>query len=80
MLADGPGKATFLQPGSVATIDQVKSIELDNVDLTQNIEDDGVVYTPKLVNGQITFTKMQSLQELKSKANGIKGWVSMNGV
>ena len=62
------------------TIDQVKSIELDNVDLTQNIEDDGVVYTPKLVNGQITFTKMQSLQELKSKANGIKGWDSMNGV
>ena len=69
--ADGPG-ATFLQPGSVATIDQVKSIELDNVDLTQNIEDDGVVYTPKLVNGQITFTKNAKLTRIKKQSERYK--------
>ena len=68
---DGPG-ATFLQPGSVATIDQVKSIELDNVDLTQNIEDDGVVYTPKLVNGQITFTKNAKLTRIKKQSERYK--------
>ena len=69
--ADGPG-ATFLQPGSAVAIDQVKSIELDNVDLTQNIEDDGVVYTPKLVNGQITFTKNSKLTRIKKQSERYK--------
>ena len=76
--ANGPG-ATFLQPGSVVTIDQVKSIELDNVDLTQNIEKDGIVYTPKLVNGQITFSKNAKLTRKKKQSErylrmGLNEW------
>ena len=47
-------------------------VKLDNVDLTQNIEDDGVVYTPKLVNGQITFTKNAKLTRIKKQSERYK--------
>ena len=38
-----------------------KTIQLDNIEVVQNINDDGVIYSPQLINGEIVFKKIQSL-------------------
>jgi hypothetical protein len=45
----------------------VKNIKLDNVEVVQNIQDEGIVYSPKLLNGKIVFKKNKDLTRLYKK-------------
>ena len=45
----------------------MKNIKLDNVEVVQNIQDEGIVYSPKLLNGKIVFKKNKDLTRLYKK-------------
>ena len=47
--------------------EKVKNIKLDNVEVVQNIQDEGIVYSPKLLNGKIVFKKNKDLTRLYKK-------------
>ena len=53
--------------GASYTLEQVKTVKLDNVEVVQDVEEDGIVYSPVLVNGQITFKKNAQLTRLNKK-------------
>tara|TARA_B100000780_G_scaffold260503_1_gene212299 strand:- start:223 stop:603 length:381 start_codon:yes stop_codon:yes gene_type:complete len=46
------------QPGSIA---------LDNIEVVQKATDDGIVYSPNYIDGQITFEKNNELTDSKYK-------------
>jgi len=52
--------------------EQTKTIKLDDVEVIKNVEEDGIIYTPKLVNGQITFKKNAKLTRLNAKKDRFK--------
>ncbi len=44
-----------------------KTIQLDNIEVVQNINDGGVIYSPQLINGEIVFKKNSKLTRLNQK-------------
>ena len=44
-----------------------KTIQLDNIEVVQNVNDDGVIYSPQLINGEIVFKKNSKLTRLNQK-------------
>ena len=44
-----------------------KTIQLDNIEVVQNINDDGVIFSPQLINGEIVFKKNSKLTRLNQK-------------
>lgn len=49
-----------------------KSIKLENIDVVQSIEDDGIFYSPQLINGEIVFKKNSKLTRLNRKKDRFK--------
>ena len=47
--------------------ESTKKIKLDNVEVVQDIKEDGIVYSPKLINGKIVFKKNNDLTRLYKK-------------
>ena len=43
------------------TEETTKTIQLDNIEVVQNIEDKGTIYSPQLINGEIVFKKNSKL-------------------
>jgi hypothetical protein len=59
--------------------DQAKSIELEGVEVVSNIKEDGIVYIPKIIDGEITFEKSKKLTRLSRKSDrylnmGLNKW------
>jgi len=50
----------------------VKTVRLDNIELVENIEDDGTIYSPQLINGEIVFKKNSKLTRLNRKKERFK--------
>lgn len=57
----------FSLMGNQAVSETTKNIRLDNVEIVQDIQDKGIVYSPKLVNGKIVFKKNNDLTRLFKK-------------
>ena len=57
----------ILRAGTTVCTDQITTVELEGVDVVKNVEDNGIIYSPELVNGQIIFQKNQKLTRLKNK-------------
>ena len=53
--------------------DQASSIALEGVDVVEKVGDDGTVYSPVYVDGQLTFQKDEKLTELKRLAKRYEG-------
>ena len=49
------------------TEETTKTIQLDNIEVVQNIEDKGTIYSPQLINGEIVFKKNSKLTRLNRK-------------
>ena len=49
------------------TEETTKTIQLDNIEVVQNIEDDGTIYSPQIINGEIVFKKNSKLTRLNQK-------------
>ena len=49
-----------------------KTIQLDNIEVVQNINDEGVIYSPLLINGEIVFKKNSKLTRLNQKKERFK--------
>ena len=49
------------------TEETTKTIQLDNIEVVQNIEDNGTIYSPQLINGEIVFKKNSKLTRLNQK-------------
>ena len=59
--------------------DQAKSIELEGVEVVSNIKKDGIIYAPKIIDGEITFEKSKKLTRLLKKSDrylnmGLNEW------
>ena len=50
----------------------VKTVRLDNIEVVENIEDDGTIYSPQLINGEIVFKKNSKLTRLNRKKERFK--------
>lgn len=57
----------FSLMGNQVISETTKNIRLDNVEIVQDIQDKGIVYSPKLVNGKIVFKKNNDLTRLFKK-------------
>ena len=53
--------------GNTVLNESTKKIKLDNVEVVQDIKEDGIVYSPKLINGKIVFKKNNDLTRLYKK-------------
>lgn len=53
--------------GNQVIKETTKNIKLDNVEVIQNIQDEGIVYSPKLINGKVVFKKNKGLTRLYRK-------------
>ena len=53
--------------GTTVLNESTKKIKLDNVEVVQDIKEDGIVYSPKLINGKIVFKKNNGLTRLYRK-------------
>ena len=49
------------------TEETTKTIQLDNIEVVQNIEDKGTIYSPQIINGEIIFKKNPKLTRLNQK-------------
>ena len=49
------------------TEETTKTIQLDNIEVVQNVEDNGTIYSPQLINGEIVFKKNSKLTRLNQK-------------
>ena len=49
------------------TEETTKTIQLDDIEVVQNIEDNGTIYSPQLINGEIVFKKNSKLTRLNQK-------------
>ena len=49
------------------TEETTKTIQLDNIEVVQNIEENGTIYSPQLINGEIVFKKNSKLTRLNQK-------------
>ena len=69
----------ILRAGTTVYTDQITTVELEGVDVVKNVEDNGIIYSPELVNGQIIFKKNQKLTRLKKQSDkflkmGLNEW------
>ena len=69
----------ILRAGTRVFTDQITTVELEGVDLVKEVEENGIIYSPKLVNGQITFIKNKKLTKLKKQSDrylrmGLNEW------
>jgi len=53
--------------GNQVKNETTKKIKLDNVEVVQNIQDEGIVYSPELINGKVVFKKNNALTRLYKK-------------
>jgi hypothetical protein len=53
--------------GNTVLNESTKNIKLDNVEVVQDIKENGIVYSPKLINGKIVFKKNNNLTKLYKK-------------
>ena len=53
--------------GNTVLNESMKKIKLDNIEVVQDIKEDGIVYSPKFINGKIEFKKNNALTRLYKK-------------
>ena len=49
------------------TEETIKTIQLDDIEVIQNVEDNGTIYSPQIINGEIVFKKNSKLTRLNQK-------------